>query len=242
MPRASSRPSAGEDDRQPDLDVRTTSRSMSVASVGATGAWPCAGAVDGSAAGQPRTPPSTRPSEPSTGERPVRRRPDRAPIASARKCASVAIIGRSRSTRRRRGRVLAHDRPRRDRAGRRSRAGTGPRHRPAARCLRRQADNNATDGRHLPGLIGADWLPARGRHARRAAESASLYLPIFLIAVVVFILVEGLLLLRHPALPAQGHGHRAAGPDPRQQPPGDRLDGHPAGRRDGALRRPRRSS
>ena len=35
--------------------------------------------------------------------------------------------------------------------------------------------------------------------------SASLYLPIFLIAVVIFVLIEGLLLFMVPALPPQGH-------------------------------------
>jgi cytochrome c oxidase subunit 2 len=78
-----------------------------------------------------------------------------------------------------------------------------------------QANNNATGDSAAPGLIGADGFPHEVV-TTQGAESASLYLPIFLVAVVIFVLVEGLLLLvilrgrrkgRDGELPSQTHGN-----------------------------------
>jgi cytochrome c oxidase subunit 2 len=78
-----------------------------------------------------------------------------------------------------------------------------------------QANNNATGDSAFPNLLGAEGFPHQVVTAEGAA-AADLYVPVFLIAVAIFILVEGLLLLailryRHRGkdgeLPAQVHGN-----------------------------------
>jgi cytochrome c oxidase subunit 2 len=78
-----------------------------------------------------------------------------------------------------------------------------------------QANNNPTGDSAFPNLIGADGFPHEVVTAQ-GAESASLYLPIFIVAVAIFVLVEGLLLLAilrfrrkgtDGELPAQVHGN-----------------------------------
>jgi cytochrome c oxidase subunit 2 len=77
-----------------------------------------------------------------------------------------------------------------------------------------QANNNPTGDSAFPNLIGADGFPHQVV-TTQGAESAGLYLPVFLVAVAIFILVEGLLLLailrfrrkgKDGELPAQVHG------------------------------------
>ena len=82
--------------------------------------------------------------------------------------------------------------------------------------------------RHPTGDVGRRPASSPARSSRsRASQAAGLYWAIFLIAVVIFVLVEGLLLYMALPLPPPGQRGRAAGPDPRQQPPRVRLDGHP---------------
>lgn len=78
-----------------------------------------------------------------------------------------------------------------------------------------QANNNATGDEAFPNLIGTEGFPHEVV-TTEGALSAGLYLPIFLVAVVIFIIVEGLLLLailrfrrkgRDGELPAQTHGN-----------------------------------
>lgn len=78
-----------------------------------------------------------------------------------------------------------------------------------------QANNNATGDGAFPNLIGQSGFPHEVVTAQ-GAQSASLYLPIFLVAVAIFILVEGLLLVavlrfrrkgKDGDLPAQTHGN-----------------------------------
>ncbi len=78
-----------------------------------------------------------------------------------------------------------------------------------------QANNNATGDDAFPSLIGADGFP-HDVVTTQGSEAASLYPIIFLVAVVIFVLVEGLLLLvilrgrnkgKDGDLPAQTHGN-----------------------------------
>ena len=78
-----------------------------------------------------------------------------------------------------------------------------------------QANNNATGDDAFPSLIGADGFP-HDVVTTQGSEAASLYPIIFLVAVVIFVLVEGLLLLvilrgrnkgKDGELPAQTHGN-----------------------------------
>jgi cytochrome c oxidase subunit 2 len=78
-----------------------------------------------------------------------------------------------------------------------------------------QANNHATSDGAFPNLIGPNGFPHEVVTAE-AAQSSSLYLPIFLIAVVIFVIVEGWLLLaifrfrakgKEGELPVQTHGN-----------------------------------
>lgn len=79
-----------------------------------------------------------------------------------------------------------------------------------AACSGARTNDHPTSDASLPGLTPGQVVTTQG------AESASLYLPIFIIAVIVFILVEGLVLLvtlkfrrksTDDALPPQTHGN-----------------------------------
>lgn len=78
-----------------------------------------------------------------------------------------------------------------------------------------QANNNATGDDAFPSLIGADGFP-HDVVTTQGSAAASLYPVIFLVAVVIFVLVEGILLLvilrgrnkgKGGELPAQTHGN-----------------------------------
>jgi cytochrome c oxidase subunit 2 len=78
-----------------------------------------------------------------------------------------------------------------------------------------QANNNATGDAAFPSLLGPDGFPHEVVTVQ-GAQSAGLYLPIFVMAAAIFILVEGLLIVaairfrrkdRDGELPPQTHGH-----------------------------------
>ncbi|HKZ90892.1 MAG TPA: cytochrome c oxidase subunit II [Candidatus Limnocylindrales bacterium] len=78
-----------------------------------------------------------------------------------------------------------------------------------------QANNNQTGDGAFPNLIGGDGFPHEVVTAQ-GAQAAGLYLPVFLVAAAIFILVEGLLLVtalrfrrrgKDGELPAQTHGN-----------------------------------
>jgi cytochrome c oxidase subunit II len=82
-------------------------------------------------------------------------------------------------------------------------------------CGQQANNNNPTGDGAFPNLVGADGFPHQVVTSQGAA-AASLYMPVFIIAVIIFVLVEGLLLLavlrfRHRGkdgeLPAQVHGN-----------------------------------
>jgi cytochrome c oxidase subunit 2 len=82
-------------------------------------------------------------------------------------------------------------------------------------CASQANNNNPTGDSAFPSLIGADGFPHEVVTAE-GAQSAALYLPVFLVALAIFILVEGLLLFtalrfrrrsRDGEFPAQTHGN-----------------------------------
>jgi cytochrome c oxidase subunit 2 len=84
-----------------------------------------------------------------------------------------------------------------------------------AACASEANNNNPTSDSAFPNLIGADGFPHEVVTVE-GAQSAALYLPVFIVALAIFILVEGLLLytaLRFRRrsgdgdLPAQTHGN-----------------------------------
>jgi cytochrome c oxidase subunit 2 len=80
-----------------------------------------------------------------------------------------------------------------DRAGRLVKVALIPAAALALLACGEQANNNATGDGAFPSLIGANGFPHEVV-TTEGAQSAGLYLPIFLVAVAIFILVEGLLL------------------------------------------------
>ena len=139
--------------------------------------------------------------------------------------ASASVVAPRPGTRRHRSRTVMSSSPRTQAVVRRRSSPCSSA--PSIIGLRWSVAGLGIDVLDAGGQIVEQLLPARSRsRPQGAADPRPLHI-VFVIAVVIFLVVEGLIIwTRHP-LPAQAGRRRAAAPDPRQQHRRDRLDGRP---------------